>query len=338
MDSLTHIVLGACIGDLMAGKQIGKRAMLYGALLQSIPDIDFVASFWLDPVSDLVTHRGITHSLLFAVCVTPLLALVAKKLRHKNDLSYPFWNLFFISEILIHLFLDAFNAYGTGWFEPFDHVRVSFQAIFVADPLFSILPGIAFVVLLIKRWNDLSRRRWAYAALIWCFAYLMISLFNKDHVDKNVRRIAQSKNIRIDQFLSTPTPLNNLLWFIAIPFNEGFYIGYRSVFDSNADMEFRFVPRNDSLLSAFADSKSVRQLKMFSQGYYTAERYSGDTLVFNDLRFGQEAGWINLENPFAFHFYLNHIDDNALVVQRGRFARWDESSLKKMLRRMGGGR
>ena len=74
MDSLTHIVIGACIGDLMAGKKIGKRAMLYGALLQSVPDIDFLASFWLDPVNDLVAHRGITHSLLFAVCVTPVLA------------------------------------------------------------------------------------------------------------------------------------------------------------------------------------------------------------------------------------------------------------------------
>jgi len=336
LDSLTHIVLGACIGDLVAGKQIGKRAMLYGALLQSIPDIDFVASFWLDPVSDLVTHRGITHSLLFAVCITPVLAFVAKKLRHKNDLSYPFWNLFFISEIFIHLFLDAFNAYGTGWFEPFDHVRVSFQAIFVADPLFSILPGVAFVILLVKRWDDLSRRKWASAALAWCLAYLLISLFNKDHVDKDVRSIAHARNIRNDHFLSTPTPLNNLLWFIAIPHNEGFYIGYRSVFDSKPDMELRYVDRNDSLLRPFAGSESVRQLISFSQGFYTVDRYASDTLVFNDLRFGQEAGWNNLSNPFAFHFYLDHPDDNALVVQRGRFARWDKASMRAMWKRMMG--
>jgi len=324
------------MGDLIAGKKIGKRAMLYGALLQSIPDIDFIASFWLDPVNDLVAHRGITHSLLFAVCITPLMAFIAKKLRHKNDLSYPFWNMFFISEILIHLLLDAFNAYGTGWFEPFDHVRVSFHAIFVADPMFSILPGIAFVVLLIKRWDDLSRRKWAYASLIYCFAYLIISLFNKDHVDKDVRNIAHSKHITTDHFLSTPTPLNNLLWFIAIPSGDGFYIGYRSVFDRSRDMELRYVQRNDSLINNFNDSTSVKLLKQFSQGYYTAEYYSKDTLVFNDLRFGQEAGWINLENPFAFHFYLDHTDDNALVVQRGRFARWDKHSLKMMWKKIKG--
>jgi inner membrane protein len=189
------------------------------------------------------------------------------------------------------------------------------------------------VILLVKRWNDLSRRGWAYAALIWCFAYLLISLFNKDHVDKQVRKIAHSRNIRNDHFLSTPTPLNNLLWFVAIPDSNGFFIGYRSVFDSKPDMEFRYVNRNDSLLASLPDQESIRQLKRFSQGYYTAEVYSRDTVVFNDLRFGQEAGWINLRNPFAFHFYLNHPDENALVVQRGRFARWD---MRVMWRRMWG--
>jgi len=336
VDSLTHIVIGACIGDLMAGKKIGKRAMLYGALLQSVPDIDFLASFWLDPVNDLVAHRGITHSLLFAVCVTPVLAFVAKRLRHKNDLSYPFWCLFFISEILIHLFLDSFNAYGTGWLEPFHHVRVSFHAIFVADPLFSIIPGLSFVVLLVKRWDDWSRRKWAYACLIYCFAYLMVSLFNKDHVDKDVRNIAHSKHITTDHFLSTPTPLNNLLWFVAIPSGNGFYIGYRSVFDRSNNMEFRYVQRNDSLIDDFPDTSSVKLLKQFSQGYYTAEKYPGDTLVMNDLRFGQEAGWADLNNRFAFHYYLNYPGDNTLVVQRGRFARWDKHTIGLMWKRIKG--
>lgn len=319
----------------MAGKKIGKRAMLYGALLQSIPDIDFIATFWLNPVDDLVAHRGFTHSLLFAVLITPVMAFIAKKLRHKQDLSYPFWNLFFISEILIHLLLDAFNAYGTGWFEPFDHVRVSFQALYVADPLFSILPGIAFLVLLIKKWNDPSRRKWAYASLVFSFAYLMVSLFNKDHVDRDVRKIAHAHHIEAENFLSTPTPLNNLLWFIAIPTDSGYYVGYRSVFETAPDMKFRFVPQNDSLLATWATNASVKKLKQFSQGYYTVEYY-GDTLVFNDLRFGQVVGWEDLNNPFAFHYFLTHPEENALVVQRGRFARWNKNAVGVMWRRMWG--
>ena len=42
MDSLTHLALGACMGEAFAGKTLGKKAMLWGAITQSIPDIDFI--------------------------------------------------------------------------------------------------------------------------------------------------------------------------------------------------------------------------------------------------------------------------------------------------------
>ena len=56
---------------------------------------------------------------------------------------------FFILQLCIHVFLDAFNAYGTGWFEPFSHYRVSFNVLFVADPFYSVWLGISFLALLI---------------------------------------------------------------------------------------------------------------------------------------------------------------------------------------------
>ena len=55
-----------------------------------------------------------------------------------GDLSYqiptgtviPAGATFFTSGMLIHIFIDAMTAYGTGWFEPFTHVRVSFISMF----------------------------------------------------------------------------------------------------------------------------------------------------------------------------------------------------------------
>ena len=44
MDSLTQIVLGAAVGQAVAGRQIGNRAMLYGAIAGTIPDLDVIAS------------------------------------------------------------------------------------------------------------------------------------------------------------------------------------------------------------------------------------------------------------------------------------------------------
>ena len=79
MDSITHLALGACMGEAFAGKKLGKKAMLWGALAHSIPDIDFVAAFWLDTTSSLLAHRGITHSLLFCALIAVLMAWLAER-------------------------------------------------------------------------------------------------------------------------------------------------------------------------------------------------------------------------------------------------------------------
>jgi inner membrane protein len=86
-----------------------------------------------------------------------------------------------------------------------------------------------------------------------------------------------------------------------------------------------------------ADHEEVQDLKRFSQGYYTAERW-GDTLVFNDLRFGQVVGWEDNRNRFVFHYFLSHPEENKLVVQRGRFALWSTRTPLIMYDRIVGNR
>jgi inner membrane protein len=95
LDSLTHIALGACIGEAFAGKKLGKKAMLWGALVQSIPDIDFIAATWLNTSENLLAHRGFTHSLLFAVLIVPLLAMLAEKWHRPHNIALKTYLLFF---------------------------------------------------------------------------------------------------------------------------------------------------------------------------------------------------------------------------------------------------
>jgi inner membrane protein len=67
MDSLTQITLGAACGEVVLGKKIGNRAMLWGALGGYLPDFDIMANFVTDEITALAFHRSITHSLLFGV-------------------------------------------------------------------------------------------------------------------------------------------------------------------------------------------------------------------------------------------------------------------------------
>lgn len=74
MDSLTHIVLGAAAGEIIAGKKIGNRAMAWGAIGCTIPDFDVFATFFTDPIGSISFHRGIMHSLVFTLVMPWLLA------------------------------------------------------------------------------------------------------------------------------------------------------------------------------------------------------------------------------------------------------------------------
>ncbi len=40
MDSLTQIVLGAAVGEAVLGKKARNKAMLYGAIAGTIPNLD----------------------------------------------------------------------------------------------------------------------------------------------------------------------------------------------------------------------------------------------------------------------------------------------------------
>jgi len=332
MDSLTHIALGACIGDAILGRKIGKRAMFLGAVSQSIPDIDFIASGWMDTSSSLLAHRGFTHSFLFGILIVFFISMVSEYWFRKHDISLRTWLFFFGIEIVVHLFLDAFNAYGIGWFEPFSNYRVSFNAIFVADPFFSIWPAAAFIALLIMKSANQNRKTWIKWSLLLSGLYLFYCTLNKVKIDRATRAMLNEQHIAYNNYFTTPAPLSNWLWFAVASTDSGYYFGYRSVFDRSKNIQWTFRPRNEYLLGKVNDHEEVQHLLRFSKGFYTLE-YSNDTLVFNDLRFGQVTGWYNPEERFVFRYYLSH-HDNKLVVQKGRFANWNAKTMKALFLRI----
>jgi inner membrane protein len=73
MDSLTQMVLGAAVGEATLGKKVGNRAMMWGAVAGTLPDLDVIANFFMSPIDALAFHRGITHAAI--VCLFGALIL-----------------------------------------------------------------------------------------------------------------------------------------------------------------------------------------------------------------------------------------------------------------------
>ena len=339
MDTITHIVVGACVGEAVGGKALGKRAMLLGAIAQTIPDVDFIPQMWLGPTEDLLAHRGFTHSILFGFLATLILGIISMRIFKNRPFSRIRWFMLFSINIFVHLFIDTFNAYGTAWFEPFSDRRVSFHVLYVADPFFTIWPLVAFFILLAGRGHYNRRLKIAWAGLAICFVYLGYAVSNKLSVDHDLREELEEKGIPITQYnyLLTPAPFNTWLWFIVAQDEKGFHVGYRSVFDKGSETKLRYFPRNDSLLTGVVDKDDVENLKKFAGDFYTVEKWN-DTVVFNVLRFGQVAGWYDPNEKFVFYYFLDKPDANVLAVQRGRFARWNNETFSSFIRRIKGKR
>jgi inner membrane protein len=334
MDTFTHIVLGACIGEATAGKQLGTKAMLAGVVGQNLPDIDFLAYFWLNKTDNLLAHRGITHSVFFAVLVTVLFSLLATRLFNKKKIPAKYWWLLFGINLFVHITLDGLNAYGVGWGEPFDDHRYSFHLLYVADPFFSIFPFIGFVLLFIIKRRPALRRLVALTSIGFALLYTGYALFNKLSVESDIRKDMEKQGIVSKDFFTTPTPLNCWLWFIVIKDSTGFYTGYRSVFDRK-NTTLTYTPRNDYLLEETKNKEDVANLLKFSSGYYSVTKWN-DTLVFNVLRFGQAAGWYDPDEKFAFYYFLDRPEANHLLVQRGRFQNWNRTTFTSFIKRIRG--
>lgn len=73
------MVLGAACGEAVLGKKIGNKALIWGAVGGTIPDLDVMSNAFMDGLEALLFHRGPMHSLLFAsLAPFPLAWLVMK--------------------------------------------------------------------------------------------------------------------------------------------------------------------------------------------------------------------------------------------------------------------
>ncbi|MEM6722439.1 MAG: metal-dependent hydrolase [Bacteroidota bacterium] len=84
MDSLTQIVLGAAVGEAVLGKKVGNRAMIWGAVAGTIPDLDVLTNLWMPDVYALAAHRGFSHSIVFAIITAPVFGWLVHRFYQRD--------------------------------------------------------------------------------------------------------------------------------------------------------------------------------------------------------------------------------------------------------------
>ena len=121
----SHALVGAAIVSLFPKKYRNKKSYGIAALSAVVPDFDYLGFIQRIPYDSLWGHRGMTHSILFAVLLAAVFAIWAK---NKNEKTYlGFFILFFLTTIS-HACLDACTNGGLGvaFYSPYNTLRYFF--------------------------------------------------------------------------------------------------------------------------------------------------------------------------------------------------------------------
>lgn len=335
MDSLTQIALGAAVGEAVAGKKAGNKAVLWGAIAGTIPDLDVFAGKLMDTVDALIFHRGMTHSITFALILSPILGYYLKQLYKKNPTTGKEWTLLIFLSLFTHALLDCFTTWGTQLFWPFSDERVAFKSIFVIDPLYTVPLLICLIWLMLLPKENRKRRKLNVIGLSVSTFYLLTTLFVKQQANKVFEASFDRQDIPVERYETKPTPMNIILWAVTAEAEAGFYMSYYSFLDTKESFNYFFYPKNHHLLKDYIKHADVQALIDLSDGWYAVEP-AEKGVIFNDLRFGQRSGWETGEGQFVFSYRVYKAGDEIVIEEVEREIGEAKEILKALWERMKG--
>jgi len=303
LDTVTQIALGAAVGEATLGRQVGRRALLWGGICGLFPDLDVLIPFG-DAVKNFTYHRGASHSLFVLAALTPLFVFVIRKLNPQTAHLRSKWYVLVYLAFATHVLLDCLTVYGTQILWPLTTPPVMWSTIFIIDPAYSIPLFIGVLTALI-----LSRKKaWGHtvstAGLILSTVYLIWSAGAKLYVNSTAHDSLKRQNISYDRLLTVATPFNTLLWRVLAMDANGYHEGFYSLLDDTRDIQLDHYTSDSHLLESLGGHWPVERLRWFTHGFYSVQR-SGHDIVMTDLRMGAEPSYVfrfkvgRIGNPHA---------------------------------------
>lgn len=275
----------------LLGRWQGRKALLYGAALGTLPDLDVVIDYG-DAVANMTYHRGFSHSLFVVSAVALLLTALIRRWRPDAGYSGTRLLLTLWLVLLTHVLLDAFTSYGTQLLWPLPTPPIAWSSVFIIDPLYSV--PLLLAVLVGGLFGLRGRTaRWPAAALLLSSLYLGFTVAGKQMAEQRVEAAMARAGIQAERLFSTPTPFNSLLWRVILIDGAQYHEALVGWFD-DAPPQFVSLPRGAALAQVLADSPQHARLQWFSGGFLRYDEEDGQLLV-TDLRLGM-TGY----HPFRF--------------------------------------
>lgn len=286
MDSITQAALGATIAGAVAGKTLGRSALLVGAALGTLPDLDVVIDYGT-AVANFTQHRGFTHSLFVLALLSLLLAWALW--RWKPVISYQRWLALAGLILLTHPMLDAFTTYGTQLFWPLGP-PIALNSIFIIDPLYTLPLLAAIAWFLVKPGQTGS----LMAGLGVSTLYLIWTLAAQQVISNRIEPALADAGLADAPRMVQPMPFNTILWRVTVVSDDRRVEAVLGFLDGDAPPTLESFPRDPALAMQANTLEEGQRLAWFTDGFLHYEQVD-DLLLATDVRLGVPGA-----HPFTF--------------------------------------
>ena len=294
MDSVTQAALGACIGGAVASRALGRTALVTGALLGTLPDLDVVIDYGT-AIANFTQHRGFSHSLFILVPLAVGLALVLH--RWKPQLSLGRWLAFTLLVLITHPLLDTLTTYGTQLFWPIGPPLAT-TSIFIIDPLYTLPLLVAVMVGLVRP----PAPRPQLAALALSSLYLVWAVSAQTIVDRHVEQRLALEGLEGAPRMVQPMPFTTLLWRVTVLAGDERLEMVTGPLETDRPLTIERFPRNTALIRQLADLPEGQRLLWFTGGFVDVTLREG-RLQATDIRLGVPGA-----HPFTFDLARQNAD------------------------------
>ena len=286
MDSVTQAVLGASICGSLLGRQYGRKAVLSGAIIATLPDLDVFIRYG-DPITSMVSHRGFSHSLFVLSALGILVTILWRLLFPHARASAGRVGLAVWLALITHPLLDAFTSYGTQLLWPLAATPATWSSIFIIDPLYT-LPLLIATLIGLARGAAPATLRACNWALLLSSLYLAASVGAKFWAEQQATTQLSAQQVEIKRVYSAAQPLNILLWRVLVRDIQDreceVIVGLLDRLRAPAGHQYESLclPLNSDYTQLFPPLKQLEQLRWFSDDWV---RYDiiDDLLVVSDV-------------------------------------------------------
>ncbi len=290
MDTVTQMLLGATVAQAGFRRRLGRRAMVAGAAVALVPDLDVVVGWAGDTFDVWAWHRVPTHSILFGLVFGGvfggLIWLWRRGRAPGPDETARSWVYLAVLALLTHVLIDLPTSYGTVALWPLTDFRFAWDGLGIIDVVYSLALVVALVVGVVVKKRPRLAQDVAFAALLFVGAWTMGGMAINGLTEAQVRAEV-GPGAQVDAY---PTLFQPFYRRVVVQTPDAVLVGYRSILGGTPS-EWRSFPRqNDPAIDMVRRTKEGNLLSWFAMNevYWTATPTGdGATRVRGyDLRYG----------------------------------------------------